>query len=323
VTGFVPLAIAAVGAVALAVLLFALLAPEERPVLLGRLRRMSGEALPEEEETQRTAPAEALRAGLQATFGTRFERSDRGTRMADDLARANLRLRPAEWISIVVAVCVVVGGLVALRFASPIGFVIGAAAGYAGCLVFLKVRQGRRRRAFDNQLSATILGLSNGIKAGYTFAQAVDLVSRTAQPPMAGELGRMLRQMQLGVPLVEALARMVERNESDDLRLMLTAVQIQQQAGGNLAQVLDNIEITIRERVRIKGEIKTLTSQARVSGWILTGLPFGLAGVLTLTAPTYFTPMFSNLLGQIMLGMAGLSLICGFAIIRKIVNVRV
>ncbi|MBV8194464.1 MAG: hypothetical protein JOY80_02955, partial [Candidatus Dormibacteraeota bacterium] len=97
----------------------------------------------------------------------------------------------------------------------------------------------------------------------------------------------------------------------------------QQQVGGNLAQVLDNIEFTVRERVRIKGEINTLTSQARVSGWILTGLPFALAGILTLTAPTYFNPMFTNLVGQIMLGMCGFSMLIGYLIIRKIVNIEV
>lgn len=322
-TGVVPLALAAVGAIALAVVLFALLAPEDRPMLLGRLRMLAGEAAPQDQEQQRAAPAEALRAGLHATFGSRLERSSRGTKMVDQLARANLKLRPAEWLAIVAGVCVIVGGLAALRFGSPIGFVVGAIVGYVGCHVYLAVRQSRRRKAFDNQLSSTILGLSNGIKAGYTFAQAVDLVSRTAQPPMAGELARVVRQMQLGVPVSEALGNMVERNESDDLRLMLTAVHIQQQVGGNLAQVLDNIELTIRERVRIKGEIKTLTSQARVSGYILTGLPFALAGVLTLTAPTYFTPMFTNLLGQVMLSIAGLSLIIGYAIIHKIVNVKV
>ena len=322
-SGIVPLALAAVGAVALAIGLFALFAPEDSPALLGRLRRLYGEASVEKKEPVRTAPSEAIRAGFQATFGGMLERSGRSTKLADQLARGNLKLRPAEWLALVAGVCVVLGGLIALRFASFIGLPAGAVAGYIGCHVYLAVRQARRRKAFEHQLSPTILALSNGVKAGYTFAQSIDLAARVAPPPMAGELQRVVRQMQLGVSVPDAPSRMVVRNESEDLRLMLTAVQIQQQVGGNLAQVLDNIEITIRERIRIKGEIKTLTTQARVSGYILTGLPFALAGVLTLTAPTYFTPMFTHLIGQVMLGAAGLSLLCGYAIIRKICNVQV
>jgi len=162
-----------------------------------------------------------------------------------------------------------------------------------------------------------------GLKAGYTFGQAVDLVSKNAPPPMGPELARITREQQLGVPLIEALTRMVRRNDSEDLRLMLTAVQIQQQVGGNLAEILDTIEFTIRERIRIKGEIKTITSQARVSGYILIALPFALGGILSLLAPSYFSPMLHQTLGQIMLGVGGFFLICGYGIIRKIVNIRV
>jgi tight adherence protein B len=140
---------------------------------------------------------------------------------------------------------------------------------------------------------------------------------------MGPELARITREQQLGVPLVEALTRMVRRNDSEDMRLMLTAVQIQQQVGGNLAEILDTIEFTIRERIRIKGEIKTITSQARVSGYILIGLPFALGGILSMLAPSYFTPMLHQTIGQIMLGIGGFFLLCGYAIIRKIVNVRV
>lgn len=104
---------------------------------------------------------------------------------------------------------------------------------------------------------------------------------------------------------------------------MLTAVQIQAQVGGNLSQILDTIEFTIRERVRIKGEIRTITSQARVSGYILIALPFALGGLLSVLVPTYFTPMLHQTVGQVMLGIGGFFLVCGYAIIRKIVAVRV
>ena len=318
-TGLLPPALAALSAVALAVALFALLAPDERPRLLGRLLTIYRD---QPEESAPVRPADTIRAGLEAVARP-IERSSHGNRIAQQLTRADLKLKAAEWLGIVAGVSLLAGVLVGMRFASLIGFVIGAALGYGGCLLFLRFRQGRRRKLFDTQLSPTILALSNALKAGFTFAQAIDAVSKTVKPPMQMELMRVTRQMKLGVPTHEALAKMVERNDSDDLRLLLTAVQIHQQVGGNLPQVLDNIELTIRERVRIKGEIKTLTSQARVSGWILTALPFALAGILTMAAPTYFKPMFTNLVGQIMLGISGFSLLMGYLVIRKIVRVEV
>lgn len=267
--------------------------------------------------------ARALRARLQSALGARFEKSKGGSKLADQLARADLRLRPAEWILTTLTTSAVVATLIALRFGSPLMLPIGFGVGWMLCAFFLRFRQGRRRKAFEAQLGPTILSLSGGLKAGYTFGQAVDLVSKNAPAPMGPELARITREAQLGVPLIEALARMVKRNDSEDLRLMLTAVQIQQQVGGNLAQILDTIEFTIRERIRIKGEIKTITSQARVSGYILIGLPFALGGILSLLAPSYFTPMLHQTLGLIMLGVGGFFLVCGYGIIRKIVNIRV
>jgi tight adherence protein B len=119
------------------------------------------------------------------------------------------------------------------------------------------------------------------------------------------------------------MAKMVDRNDSEEMRLLLAAIQIQAQTGANLAKIIDKIENTVRERIRIKGEIKTLTGQARASGWILIILPFALAGILAMIAPTYFNPIFTHLIGQIMLGIGGFMLLCGYAIIHKIVNVKV
>ena len=271
----------------------------------------------------RADAAQALRAQLQAAVGARLDKSREGSKLSGDLARADLRLRPLEWIMVSCVVSALVAAVLVLRFSNgamaPLGFGIG----WLLCSFFLRFRAGKRRKKFEAQLAPTILSLSGGLKAGYTFGQAVDLVSKNSMAPMGPELARITREVQLGVPLVEALSRMVNRNRSEDLQLLLTAVQIQQQVGGNLAQILDTIEFTIRERVRIKGEIKTITSQARVSGYILTGLPFALGGILSLLAPTYFTPMLHQTLGLIMLGIGGFFLLCGYGIIRKIVNIRV
>jgi tight adherence protein B len=319
-----PLLLAALGAVAIFVAIWVALSPSGGRGGLSRLNEA-------EPVTPVAAPSpepggdavRVLRARLQAAVGGRIEKSKGGSKMADKLALADVHLRPAEWLLASASISALVGVLVALRFGSlilvPVGFVVG----WALCSFFLKYRQSKRRKAFDQQLGPAILSISGGLKAGYTFGQAVDLVSKNAPPPMGPELARITREQQLGVPLIEALTRMVRRNDSEDLRLMLTAVQIQQQVGGNLAEILDTIEFTIRERIRIKGEIKTITSQARVSGYILIALPFALGGILSLLAPSYFAPMLHQTLGQIMLGAGGFFLICGYGIIRKIVNIRV
>ncbi|GAC1344905.1 MAG: type II secretion system F family protein [Candidatus Dormibacteria bacterium] len=268
-------------------------------------------------------PTQALRAAVRRFGGARVDRSERGSKLAARLMRAGLKLRPGEWLALSLAVSLLVGGLSFLRFASPFGGVIGAAVGYGGAQYWLKRRISKNRRKFDQQLGPAVLSISNGVKAGYTFAQAIDLVGKNAPMPIGVELMRVTREVQLGLAMQEALGHMVERNESDDLRLMLTAVQIQQQVGGNLASILDTIEFTIRERVRIKGEIRTLTGQARASGWILIILPFALSGILQVIAPTYFGPMFKSAIGQGMLGAAAFSLLCGYGIIQKIVNIQV
>jgi len=320
-SSLVPAALGAVGAVALAITVFAVLAPEEGSVLMARIRGMG--ASETEEDLDAVLPTEQLRAKLQSIFGRKLERSDGGTKLAGELARADLKLRPAEWLLIQAGATVLVSITAAFRFSSLVAIPAGGAVGYFGTVLFLKFRKRRRRNQFEKLLAPTLLSLSGAIKAGYTFVQAIDLVSKGSAHPMDVELSRVVREVQLGISVGEAMSRMVRRNDSEDLRLMHTAVQIQAQVGGNLAEVLEKIEFTIRERVRIRGEIKTLTSQGRVSGYVLSGLPFALGGVLSLAAPTYFLPMLHELIGWVMLGIAGFMLMCGFLIIRKIVNVQV
>ena len=315
------LALGAAGCLAVVVAVWVALSPSG-PTGLDRLGALAGadpEARPEQAQPDRGG----LRRRLHLRVGSRLERSDRAAQMAERLAMANVRLRPVEWLFVVVAGSCVIAALLVLRFGSPLLAPVALLLGWLLGEAVLRVRTGQRRRAFDKQLAPTILSLSSGLKAGYTFLQAVDLVARNSPAPMGNELSRIVRETQLGVPQVEALAHMNARNGSDDLKLMLTAVQIQSQVGGNLAQILDTIEFTIRERIRIKGEIKTVTAQARMSGYILIALPFALGAILSLVAPTYFTPMLQQTAGLIMLGVGGGFLLAGYLIIRKIVNIRV
>lgn len=250
-------------------------------------------------------------------------RSSHTGKLADDLQKADLKLKSSEWVLTIAGTGLTLGALLALRFGTPVMLIVGPLAAWLLGGAYLKFRQGRRARAFNNQLGDTITLLSNALKAGYSFAQALASVSRNASPPISEEFARGTREIALGIGVDDALHHMVKRNKSEDFDLLVTAVQIQRVVGGNLAEILDSIAYTIRERVRIQGEIRTLTAQARISGIIITLLPFGLAGVLEVISPSYFGPMLTDSLGHIFLGIGIFSIAIGAAAVQKIVKIEV
>lgn len=248
----------------------------------------------------------------------------RTSRLTEELAKADLKLRVSEYVMLIIGLIVLLIAIIWVRFHNPfLAFVIGVPVGYFAPGFFLKFRQRRRLKAFNNQLGDTIVLLSNALKAGYSFAQAMATIAKSSSPPMADEFSRAVREMNLGVSVDDALQHMVKRIESEDFDLMVTAVQIHRVVGGNLAEILDTIAFTIRERIRIQGEIRTLTAQARASGYIITGLPFALALILTFISPSYITPLFHEWLGYVLIGLGLISIAIGYGIISRITNIEV
>jgi len=191
-------------------------------------------------------------------------------------------------------------------------------------------RKSKRLQAFNDHLADTITLIANALRAGASFLQAIELVVRETQPPMSTEFNRVIREVNLGLPFEQALNNMVRRVRSDDLELMTTAITIQHQVGGNLAEILDSIAFTIRERVRILGEIRVLTAQQRLSGYVVGFLPIALAGFLFVAAPGFMNPMFTRppeLIGLpggvIILILGGVMMFIGFMLIRRIVDIEV
>ncbi|NJN15346.1 MAG: secretion system protein [Oscillochloris sp.] len=224
-------------------------------------------------------------------------KSKRGGDMARDLARADIKLTVAEFIGIKILAALAGVGL---------GIVIGRAdtaamfaAGLVGAILFsfipniyVSFQAKRRVKSFNNQLGDTITMMANALRGGYSFLQTLDMVAREAPPPVSSEFRRVVQEVGLGRTSEEALQNLLRRMPSDDLDLLITAVNVQMEVGGNLAQILDTIGHTIRERVRIKGEIQTLTAQGRISGWVITGLPIGLAMFISVVNPDYMAPIF-------------------------------
>jgi tight adherence protein B len=251
------------------------------------------------------------------------KKGGRTSKLTEELAKADLKLRVSEYVMVIVGLIILLSLVIFVRFHNPALALIGIPVGYFAPGFFLKFRQRRRLKAFNNQLGDTIVLLSNALKAGYSFAQAMATIAKSSSPPMADEFSRATREMNLGVSVDDALQHMVKRIESEDFDLMVTAVQIHRVVGGNLAEILDTIAFTIRERIRIQGEIRTLTAQARASGYIITGLPFALALLLTFISPSYILPLFHEWLGYVLIGMGLVSISIGYGIISKITNIQV
>lgn len=189
--------------------------------------------------------------------------------------------------------------------------------------LMLKNQKKKRSRAFQNQLIDMLTIASNSLKAGYSFLQSLELLSKEMPSPMSDEFSRLVKEIQLGVTTEEALLALNKRVESADFDLVVTAVLIQRQIGGNLAQILDSIAETIRERVRIQSEIKTLTAQGRMSGYIFKFMPLGIGLMIYLINPTYVKPLFSDPIGWILLGVGTVGQLIGSLMVNKIVKIEV
>ena len=283
---------------------------EER---LDRYARIEGEE--EEAETQSRSAMDGLEAAVtKRGFAANIQ---------TDLARADLKLRVAEFI-LLTLVSILVFFLVGdLLFDTPLMGVVFGVVGFFAPRLYVDMRKRRRLNNFNDQLGDTISLLANSLRSGFSIVQSMETVANQLPEPMAGEFHRVTQEIGLGLHYEEALNNMLRRVPSDDLDLMVTAINIQGKVGGNLAEILDTIGHTIRERVRIKGEIRVLTAQQMLSGYILVALPLILGLVLYLLNEQYIGRMFSDPCGWIMLGTAVIMIVSGFLIIRKIANIEV
>jgi tight adherence protein B len=332
--------IAVAGVAALAVILIAFgIASSGNSGISDRLERYaSGRGDGAKTASTGQGPISDLIAQSQAIANLNkvVEGRDFGANLARELARADLRIKPSEFLFISLGSIV---GLPILMFifgfflpalGSPIALLIGALIGFLLPRFWLNRRKSGRLNAFNKQLPDTITLIANALRAGSSFLQAIELVVRESRPPISTEFSRVIREVNLGLPFEQALENMVRRVRSDDLELMATAISIQHTVGGNLAEILDSISYTIRERIRIKGEIRTLTAQQRLSGYVVGFLPIALAGFLFVAAPGFMDPMFANPpsiaglpAGVIILFFGGFMMFLGFMMIRKIVDIEV
>ena len=239
------------------------------------------------------------------------------------MQRAGLPLLGAEFI-VLMALLSLAGGILGMPAGHGLwGPAVGCVSGVLLCVVYLKLRIHRRQRAFSNQLGDTLVMVANAMRAGFSFVQSMDMVSREMAAPMGDEFAKVMAEIRLGATIEAALENMALRIGSNDFQLMVAAVLIQRQVGGNLAQILDTIGGTVQNRIRMKREVRTLTAQGRSAGYILAALPFAMAGILSLLQPGYLQPLLENELGRMAVAGALALEVIGFLVIQRIVDIDV
>ena len=239
------------------------------------------------------------------------------------LERAGLALNAREYF-ILRATFGVVMVLIGLMVSPmPQLSVLGLPLGYFAVGFWVKRRIGSRTRKLEAQLVEMLQMLASGLRAGFGLIQALDSASEQLPNPLATEIRRTLRDTAMGASVEQALSALNQRVGSSDFDIVITATLIQRSVGGNLAEILDNVAHTMRERERIRGEIRTLTSQQRMTGYVIGGIPIGLGIIFMMISPEFTGKLFTDPLGRMMLGGAIGMEILGFAVIRKIVNIEV
>lgn len=244
-------------------------------------------------------------------------------RIKVSLTKAGIPLRPEELtgMSVTMSIVGLAVGLVARKgVILPLGLAIAGAVTPG-----LWVMRAKRVRAakLEIELVDALTLIANSLRAGHSFMQALELVGKDAPPPLGPELAKVLRDSRLGMSIDDAFAGLVSRFDSRDLELAVTGVLIQRQVGGNLAQVLDSIASTIEKRIKARGKIRTLTAQGRVSAWVISILPFAMAGVMFGMYPDFGSIMLNNPLGIGMLAFGAVSLVLGILLVRKVVTIDV
>jgi len=244
-----------------------------------------------------------------------------------DLDQADLHLRVGEYVALRVGTALVFFALAFVLVPSrPVAMVIGIALGVVGFLApafFVRYRKRKRLNRLESQLEEALTLTANSLKAGFGLLQSLDLAAQQLEHPIATELRRTLHDINIGSSTEDALLALSERAASYDLDIVVTAILIQRSVGGNLAEILDTVAHTMRERARIRGHIKAVTSQQRLTGYILGALPIAVMGLLSLVAGGYMTPLFTTVAGQVMLVGAVIMEFLGMLLIGRILAIEV
>ncbi len=301
-------------------------------VSLSSDRSMVEERLGRYVEEERPAEVVEGQGGAHVTdwINQRVTGSSYGDSLSRELARADIKLKAGEYIAIMIIAAFVIGVL--FYFLGGKSLILALGGGAIGLFIprfYVRSQQSRRLIRFNEQLSDMLNLMVNGLRAGYSTMQAMEAVSKELPAPICDEFRRVVQEMQLGVSMQTSLDNLLRRIPSEDLDLVITAINVQREVGGNLAEILDTISYTIRERVRIKGEIRVLTTQVMYSGRFLSLMPLIVMGILFVLNREYMMEFFkpennANIpCGYIALTCSAILIIVGYVIMNKIADIEV
>jgi tight adherence protein B len=243
------------------------------------------------------------------------------------LQRAGLNLRVSEYLLLRALLAVVLGTLIMLLFGgSFFGVVFGLVGGWLGYMLpafYVNFLTNRRINRLNSQLVEGLTLISNSLRSGFAFTQAVELASKQLEPPLQEELERFVQDNALGARTEDALHALAERTGSYDVDMMVTSIVVQRSTGGNLSEILDNVAETVRERERLQGEIRAMTAQQRLTGLILSIYPIVLAAIFTLVAPSLMKVLVTEEAGRILLVSAVILQLCGIWMIQRALRLEV
>jgi tight adherence protein B len=294
---------------------------EERSLVEDRLGRYL------KEEQERKGPGKRKTTLANEWMNARIEKFVWGASIAKELARADIKLKVGEFIAMAFGVSLLIGfiGWIISEgswLAGLVGFIIGAFLPR----VYIGMQKNKRLVRFNDQLADMLNLMVNGLRAGYSTMQAMEAVAKELPPPISEEFRRVVQEMQLGITMEAGLDNLLRRIPSLDLDLVITAMNVQREVGGNLAEILSTISHTIRERVRVKGEIRVLTAQQVYSGRFLSAMPVMIIGALYIVNRDYLMMFFeeeTRLVGMIALGLAALLIVVAYFVMDKIAKIEV
>lgn len=271
-------------------------------------------------------PGALRQSGQGAGMFGGFTKGNLGEQLAAQLERADMSLRPGEYI--VIRIVLLLVGLAAPVVFVPgvFGYVLAIAGGVVGYNLpkfYLKNKRQSRVDKLNAQLPEALMNISNSLKAGFGLLQALSAAAEQLSHPISTELGRTIHEMNIGSSAEEALLGLSERADSYDLDIVVTAILVQRTVGGNLGEILDTVADTMRERIRIRGEIQTLTAQQKLTGLVIGLLPIGLGILFQIMSPGYISPLFTTLTGQLLIGAAIVMEVIGLLVIQRILKIEV
>lgn len=277
---------------------------------------------PEQQQAKGASPREML-VHLVESISSGLGRIQKGQKLELLMQQADWPLHGTEFEAILLLWGLLVGFITFLVTLKGSMFFLGAIVAILLGFLLLALRIRRRRKKFTNQLGDMLTMVANALRAGFSFMQAFELISREMDAPMGKEVRLVVNEVNLGNTLETALDNMQKRVASPDFELVVTAVLIQRQVGGDLASILDTISETIAERVRMRREVMTLTAQGRASALVVSCIPIGLAAAISIMNPNYLSPLIETDLGRMFITGAVILQLIGFIIIHRIVDIRI